>query len=136
METVLRGEDGIYRWHWQNVIADLNQQAGYHGVISLLAFKSSNDYCYLSMHKYMGTLKNGEAFFIKWDRTFMFLKTARVIIELVDAFSIVLGCKPFCRYEENNGFFVVIGWNKVDPEAHYLRLKNVGLENLTRYVNV
>lgn len=132
METVLRSENGIDRWHWQNVIGDLQLQAGYHDLIHLSSRENPSDDLFFP-HEYQGLLRNGESIFIKWHKDYMFLWARRVITELVDAFSIVLECKPFCSYEEHDGFFVVLVWNKVDPERHYLNLKSAGKKKLTKF---
>jgi hypothetical protein len=106
-ETIV---DGI--WHWYDVASDLQEQGGLTDVtINPLSVEESS----------CGGSWNDIDFYLSWvPEKFTMSQFSQT---LVTAFERVVGYRPFCRYEDEDGL-VTVEWSKVDPTERYAVLKH------------
>lgn len=111
-ETLVDRGDGP-EWPWYNVRQDLMTQGNLEGV--------QIDSLLCSRYGYDGSF-NGIAFAFTWAHNeSLILSMERFSRPLVEAFSAVLGYKPFCRYTKFE--MVTVEWDKVNPKDRYRELE-------------
>ncbi len=121
-ETVQIGHGGMARWHWYNIMADLEIQGHLPNVIIDPLTAGANN-C-------SGVLGNNH-FFITWIHNQCLLLSMNEYSQpLVDAFAAVVGYQPFCRYD--TGDITTVEWDKNYPEDRFLALSRQRYTNLTR----
>jgi hypothetical protein len=100
------------KWHWFNVMADL-QKAG-------LPEISINP---LSVTPYgCGGTLGKTRFYFSWVKDVLLILTMDHFDQrLVDAFAKVLEYRPFCRYDRDR--MVTVEWTKEDPEKVIAKLQ-------------
>ena len=112
------------KWHWYNVQADVQQQ-GHLSDVHIDPFTVGDHGC--------GGAHGGNLFYLTWVHdTFLLVSMQRPDQQLVDAFSVVVGYKPFWRYTRDG--MVTMEWDKQNPDQRYRELQNthgvVGLERI------
>jgi hypothetical protein len=121
-ESMREGNNG--GWLWVDVMRDLEEQGGLKGVtIDPTSANGSGR---------GGHTERGTHFFITWCRDqHLVLTVSQEEQALVDAFTAVLGYKPFCRYtiEPNLPTFE---WDKQDPEKRFKELVEENRAKLER----
>ena len=114
-ETIERGCDGSQKWHWCNVMNDLEKQGGLAGVVI--------DPLSMDAHGCGGQTKEGTTFYITWvPDTFLLVSTSKEEQVLVEAFAKVVEYRPFCRYVNKKGL-LTFEWDKKDPEGRFAELR-------------
>lgn len=123
-ETIDRGHGGSGKWHWFNVMSDLENQGGLAGVVI--------DPLSMSAHGCGGQTKNCTKFYITWvPDTFLMLSMSQEEPALVEAFAKVVEYRPFCRYINEPGL-LTIEWDRKDPESRFAVLQGNGEKELQR----
>ena len=122
-ETIEQGCDGIQKWHWYNVKADLLS----HGVLDekLLTIDPFST----TAHSCIGTYDN-IPFHLTWLKdTFFLLTMDKFIPNLMQAFAATLEYDPFVKYEWNET--ITIEWDKKDPDYRLLAIETFeGVKNI------
>jgi hypothetical protein len=112
------------KWHWFNVISDLERQEGLAGVII--------DPFSVNAHGCGGHTKEGTRFYITWvPDMFLLVSMSQEEQALVEAFAKVVEYRPFCRYINEHGL-LTIEWDKKDPEGRFAELQGKGEKELQR----
>lgn len=121
-ETLQAGCDGIEKWHWYNIMRDLDYQGGLQGVmINPLSVHTNG--C-------SGITQKGTEFWITWvHKKFLLVSTSKEEQELIDAFAKVVEYKPFCRYLNQKGI-LTFEWDKEDPVARLEKIKTEQVSDL------
>lgn len=112
-ETIVK-RGSVAKWHWYNVMADLQEQGGLKGVII--------DPLTVDKHGCGGSIGDNP-FYITWLHEKLLLVTMETFSkQLVDAFARVVEYKPFCRYERDG--MVTVEWDKVSPQSRFEELQH------------
>jgi hypothetical protein len=119
METIQNG-----KWHWYNVMGDLEKQGG---VKAIIEPTSVSDYgC-------AGKTEKGTVFTITWvHNKFLLLSMSQEEPKLVEAFSTVVGYDPFCRYVSKKSGLRTYEWDKINPEGRFASLQDEKEPNLEK----
>jgi len=113
----------VPKWHWYNIMSDLDVQGGLPGVV---IDPLSVEECGCG-----GTTTAGTKFYITWVKDkFLLLSVSQQEQALVDAFAKVVGYQPFCRYISTKGGLLTIEWDKQDPTGRYSELETEGVKDL------
>jgi len=117
-ETIKNGCDGQAKWHWYNVMEDLNTQGGLDEVVI--------DPLTVNAHGCGGKTKKGTKFYITWvPDMFLLVSMSHEEQKLVDAFAKVVEYRPFCRYVNEYGL-LTFEWDKKDPSGRFAELQAAG----------
>jgi hypothetical protein len=113
------------RWHWYDVMSDLEEQGGLAGVIINPSL--------MDAHGCGGETEKGTKFYITWQLDmFLLVSMDKEEQALIEAFAKVVGYRPFCHYINRYGLFTV-EWDKKDPEGRFAEiLKKEGVKKLQR----
>lgn len=123
-ETIKRGCDGRRKWHWFNIMTDLEKQGGLAGVII--------DPLSVNTNGCGGQTKEGTKFYITWvPDMFLLISMSQEEQALVEAFAKVVEYPPFCRYINEHGL-LTIEWDKTNPERRFAELQRNGEKELQR----
>ncbi|OGV94828.1 hypothetical protein A3A66_02425 [Microgenomates group bacterium RIFCSPLOWO2_01_FULL_46_13] len=123
-ETIERGCDGSQKWHWFNVMSDLEKQGGLAEVVI--------DPLSMNAHGCGGQTKEGTKFYITWvPDMFLLVSMSQEEQALVESFAKVVEFRPFCRYINEHGLLTV-EWDKKDPEGRFAELQGNGEKELQR----
>lgn len=123
-ETIETTDDGFEIWPWYNIMHDLKEQGHIEVVIDPLTVHPNG-----SCQGKIGEIR----FRITWVYGKFLLLTAPVYSQpLVDAFTAVVGYKPFCQYQRND--MVTVEWDKTDPIGRFIELqKKAAVSNLIMF---
>jgi len=110
-------------WYSHNMESDLEHQGGLDNVV----IDKSN----VDEGSYVGRY-DGNRFYVRWAyKASLILSMKQFSQKLVDAFSKVLGYKPFCRYNCDGS--VIVEWDKIYPAAAFESLREEkGITNIVR----
>jgi len=122
-ETIEKIGD-VPKWHWYNVRNDLIEQGGLEeDSITINPLTVTDEGC--------GGTHEDAKFYITWMHEVGLIVTSeKEDVQLVDAFSNVVGYKPFAKYIDDNG--TTFEWYKKDPDAMYQTLMKENKVGLTR----
>lgn len=127
METLEKDCDGRMIWPWYNVESDLNKALGDKSV--------SVDPSSVGPNGCGGTYKGDNKWFKGWRKNeFLRVSMQQYEQRLVDAFSKVVGYRPFCKYIDPHSRTIEVEWVKNDPNGRFAELKNYGAEGLEKLV--
>ena len=119
-ETIKEG-----KWHWFNVMKDLDQLGGLAGVVV--------DPLTMTDHGCGGQTKEGTKFYITWiPETFLLLSMTKDEQALIDAFAKVVEYRPFCRYVEKDNGLLTVEWDKKDPDGRFVDLQSKDKKDIKR----
>jgi len=105
------------KWHWDNVMGDLEKQGGLQGVVI--------DPFSVGDHRCGGKTEKDTKFHITWVKdTFLLVSVSQEEQALIDAFTKIVEYKPFCRYVSIKSGLLTFEWDKKDPESRFDALKN------------
>jgi len=114
-ETIEGDCGGEAKWHWYNIMNDLEVQGGLDGV--------SIDPLSIGDHSCGGETKKGTKFHFTWlHGKFLLVSMTQEEQELVEAFAKVVEYRPFCRYLEKG--FLTFEWDTTDPTGRFAELQN------------
>ena len=119
-EKVSEENRGYHTWPAENVENDLIFQGGIPS--SYLRVENCGFHSYLEVHK--GS-HNGSKFSMRWEhKNFLLVTLENEDPELIDAFTKVLGQKPFARYVfEGSKEPITFEWDSVNPNKRYETLE-------------
>lgn len=124
-ETIETKTGSLPKWHWYNVMKDLQEQGGIAGV--------TIDPMSVSGYGCGGETMAGTKFAITWVKDhFLLVSITQNEQALIDAFAKVVEYPPFCRYVSKESGMLTFEWDKDDPEGRFLHLQNAGENNLQR----
>ncbi len=124
MPETIDSSHGVDRWLWHSIMKDLEEQGDLPGVvIDPLSVKAS--FC-------AGVTPSNVAFGVTWCyEEFLIVSMLVEVPELIEAFSKVVGYRPFCRYVENRQ--ITFEWDKTQSADRFLALSfNPKITSLTR----
>ncbi|MEK7212978.1 MAG: hypothetical protein AAB678_00875 [Patescibacteria group bacterium] len=103
------------KWHWFNVMEDLQTQGGLDGVFI--------DPLSVGEHGCGGKTRNGTIFYItRVANKFLLVSMTQDEKDLIDAFAKVVEYRPFCQYYNRVGQ-LTFEWDKVDPDGRFVKLE-------------
>ncbi len=122
-ETISQGCNGIDKWHWWAIRADLVEQGGLNkDEISIAPMSVTSHSC--------NGLYQDNHFCLSWVRDAFFLLTMDEYSQpLVDAFAAILEYKPFARYGKA---MITVEWDKQATKQRFAALQKMDKLNLER----
>ena len=113
-------DTSYYTWPAQNVENDLIFQGGLNR--SYLRLKNERFHDYLEVH--LGSHR-GNKFSMRWEhKNFLLVTLENEDPELINAFSKVLGQKPFVRYNfDGDKQPITFEWDSIDHQERYEKLE-------------
>ena len=124
-ETIEITDDGFEIWPWYNIMHDLKNQGHVEITIDPLTIDAYG----------CGGTVGENRFYLTWVyNKFLLVTMQEYSQQLVDAFSIVVGYKPFARYQSDG--LITAEWDKVSPIERFIELQEkTDISNLTTFEN-